>query len=84
MCWGTCALGGSLHVKVDIAPDITDILYHVEAVLLAAMEPPLNLQRGKFGRAERFVQHRNPDLPPTEAEMTAEILEMVRKLSTKQ
>jgi hypothetical protein len=38
-------------------PSIIDVLDHIEGILLAAAEPPLNLQRGRFGRGvERFLQ----------------------------
>jgi hypothetical protein len=38
-------------------PSIKDVLNHIEGILLAAAEPPLNLQRGRFGRSvEQFLQ----------------------------
>ncbi len=38
-------------------PTIKDVLDHIEGILLAAAEPPLNLQRGRFGSGvERYLQ----------------------------
>ena len=38
-------------------PAIVDVLNHIEAILLATAEPPLNLQRGRFGKdVERYLQ----------------------------
>lgn len=39
-------------------PTVEGVLDHIEAILLAAAEPPLNLQRGRFGEAvEQYLQH---------------------------
>ncbi len=39
-------------------PSVSEILNHVEGILLAAAEPPLNLQRGRFGeRVQQYLQH---------------------------
>jgi hypothetical protein len=70
----------TLRSNVKVAPSIGDVLFHVEAVLIAAMEPPLNLQRGKFGKAERFDQYRSDSLGRTQSEMTAEILRLLQEL----
>lgn len=41
-----------------IAPSVGSILDHIEAILLAAAEPPLNLQRGRFGNdVQQYIQH---------------------------
>jgi hypothetical protein len=64
-----------LRVNVRVNPKIGDILYHVEAVLIAAMEPPLNFQRGKFGKAERYDQARSENLLPPHSEMIEKIYE---------
>jgi hypothetical protein len=71
-----------LRANVRVSPKIGDVLYHVEAILIAAMEPPLNLQRGKFGKAERYDQARSENLPAPQSEMTAEILELLRRVTT--
>ena len=39
-------------------PSVAGVLDHIEAILLAAAEPPLNLQRGRFGQdVEQYLQH---------------------------
>lgn len=52
-------------LKLDFTlkpPEVTDILNHVEGILLAAAEPPLNLQRGKFGeKVEQYLQFHDDD-----------------------
>ncbi len=67
----------NLRPNVRIHPKISDILYHIEAILIASIEPPLNLQRGKFGKAERYIQARHESLF-TQAEMTAEVFKMIK------
>ena len=67
-----------LRLNVRVQPKISDVLYHVEAILIAAMEPALNLQRGKFGKAERYIQSRSVNLPLSDSLMTAKILEIVK------
>lgn len=47
----------NLDFKIDV-PDVPSVLNHVEAILLAAAEPPLNLQRGRFGNdVQQYIQH---------------------------
>ena len=60
--FGTRAVVGSGLAKRDeIAPSLSDALNHIEAILLASAEPPLNLQRGRFGKAvAQYLQYR-PD-----------------------
>jgi hypothetical protein len=37
-------------------PELSDVLNHLEGILIAAAEPPLNRQGAKFGDAERYLQ----------------------------
>lgn len=41
------------------APTVGAVLNHLEAILIAAAEPALNRQGGKFGEAEQFFQFCN-------------------------
>lgn len=68
-----------LRANVRLHPAIGDVLHHVEAILIAAMEPRLNLQRGKFGKAQRFEQHRSDDLPQDQRSMLVELLTIARR-----
>jgi hypothetical protein len=52
------------------APQIDSILNHLEAILIAAAEPALNRQGGKFGDAQQFRQHWEED---EEADLQSEI-----------
>jgi hypothetical protein len=67
-----------LRMNVGIHPEIDDVLYHIEAVLIAAMEPPLNLQRGKFGEAEHFVQKERTSDTPSQTDMLEEIIKLLK------
>lgn len=46
----------------DLGPDeafqveTSDVLNHLEAILIASAEPPLNRQGGRFGDSERYLQ----------------------------
>ena len=51
------------NYRVGVKPE--DALNHLEAVLIAVLEPPLNLQRGRFERAQQYIQHNDSRLPPT-------------------
>ena len=42
--------------KEPSAPRVNDVLNHLEAILIAAAEPSLNRQGGKFGKAQQFYQ----------------------------
>ena len=43
-------------------PTVAATLDHIEAILLAAAEPPLNLQRGRFGQeVQQFIQASETD-----------------------
>lgn len=64
--WSRFSWFGILPVddgKLDVdfateAPTVSGVLDHIEAILLAAAEPPLNLQRGRFGdNVEQYIQH---------------------------
>jgi len=49
-------------------------LNHIEAVLIAAAEPILNNQGGRFGKhAKRYLQKRDDHLGPTHEEMITEL-----------
>ncbi|EED33289.1 hypothetical protein NOR53_1009 [gamma proteobacterium NOR5-3] len=55
-------------------------LNQIEAVLLAASEPYLNKQGGRFGkRATQFMQIRDERLGITDSEMLREIWERLRE-----
>lgn len=42
---------------IPAQPQEHDVLNHIEAILIAACEPPLNLQRGRFGQdVAQYVQ----------------------------
>ena len=42
--------------------DLSSVLNHIEGILLAVAEPPLNLQRGRFGgEVEQYLQERPDD-----------------------
>jgi hypothetical protein len=50
---------GRLNVNAEpVQPTVAGVLDHIEAILLASAEPPLNLQRGRFGEnVEQYIQH---------------------------
>lgn len=50
---GTFELGDQV-VKTDLPA----VLNHIEAILIASCEPPLNRQGGRFGDAEQYLQRR--------------------------
>lgn len=55
--------GGQLDLNAAVRPPvINEILNHIEAILIASAEPPLNLQRGRFGEeVERYIQFVDDD-----------------------
>jgi hypothetical protein len=63
----------TVRVNVQLKPKIGDVLHHTAAILIAAMEPRLNLQRGKFKTAERYIQPKGKDDGPTQSEMIEEL-----------
>lgn len=62
---------GKLSTETDRAKaSIATALNHIEAVLIAAAEPSLNKQGGRFGRnTVRFLQSRDERLGPTQEQM---------------
>lgn len=54
-----------------IAPK--DVLNQIEAVLIHASEPPLNLQGGRWGSIEQYLQTRDKNIGPSTDEMIQEI-----------
>lgn len=49
--------------------DTTAVLNHIEAILLAAAEPPLNLQRGRFGQdVQQYIQFIEEELEDDDEE----------------
>lgn len=42
----------------QLTTDIPSVLNHIEAILIASCEPPLNRQGGRFGNAEQYLQRR--------------------------
>jgi len=56
-------------------PKLSEVLNHIEAILIAAAEPPLNRQSGKFGEnVEHYLQY----IDASGAHGSAE--EMIRKI----
>jgi hypothetical protein len=55
---------GNLSSKTDaLHPGLTEVLNHVEAILIHAAEPPMNGQGGRFGaNVTRYQQFRDPRL----------------------
>ena len=58
--FGTRAVtkGWVLAEDEDFTPTLPDVLNHIEGVLIAAAEPPLNRKGGTFGDAEKYLQIR--------------------------
>lgn len=63
---------GILDVEAEIEEQsVSEVLDHIEAILLAAAEPPLNLQRGRFGNdVQQYIQHIAVDEEDAESEET--------------
>lgn len=60
---GVLPVGNRLAKKADGSHTTNAaVLNHLEAVLIAASEPPLNLQGGRFGNARQYLQWRDPAL----------------------
>jgi hypothetical protein len=59
------------------APDVSEVLNHLEAILIAAAEPTLNRQGGKFGNAEQFFQSWQDD---DDDEVLEEVQSLHKKL----
>jgi hypothetical protein len=62
---------GALSAETAAAhPSLANILNHIEGVLIHAIEPPMNGQKGRFGdRVVRYLQVRDPRLGPEPSEM---------------
>jgi hypothetical protein len=63
--WSRFSWFGTRNVKEDFTletsdkkfdTDLGDVLNHLEGILIAACEPPLNRQGPKFGNAVRYLQ----------------------------
>ncbi len=52
-------------------------LNQIEAVLIAAAEPALNRQGGRFGKRRRYLQVRDDRLGPTQSEMIERIYDQL-------
>lgn len=57
---------GKLKAEKDVAhPSLSDVLNHVEGILISAAEPAHNRQGGRFGdRVEQYLQFRDDRLGP--------------------
>ena len=67
---------GGLSADADAAhPPMSDVLNHIEAILIVAAEPPHNRQGGRFGEGvEQYLQFRDEDqLGPTVDDMIREL-----------
>ena len=72
---------GNLSAETQAAhAEINTVLDHVEAILIHAMEPPMNRQSGRFGQnVVRYLQRRDERLGPTQDEMMREIWESTKR-----
>jgi hypothetical protein len=68
---------GALRAEKTAAhPSLGDVLNHIEAILIAAGEPPHNRQGGRFGDdVEQYLQFRDERLGPEPTEMLRELWE---------
>ncbi|HKO36051.1 MAG TPA: hypothetical protein VJV21_06200 [Pyrinomonadaceae bacterium] len=56
--------------KLAVHPSLTNVLNHIEGVLIHAVEPAMNSQKGRFGnRVKRYLQIRDGRLGPTTDKM---------------
>lgn len=72
---------GELSKEVSAAhPDISDVLNHIEAILIAAAEPVHNKQGGRFGGdVYQYLQWRDEDnLGPEPPEMIKDMWKKIR------
>ncbi|MEW4526862.1 GIY-YIG nuclease family protein [Maioricimonas sp. JC845] len=68
------ASGELSNVNQAAHPELADVLNHIEAILIHAVEPPLNRQGGRFGEVvTRYLQWRDDRLPPTLEQMVLDI-----------
>lgn len=63
-------VNGIIDEEYDVPmPSVSNTLDHIEAILLAAAEPPLNLQRGRFGKeVQKYIQSREPNIGQSDDE----------------
>lgn len=69
-----------LRANYSIQPKLDDVLNHIEAILIAVIEPVMNLQRGRFGKAKRYLQFVDKNVPVNMEEQVDEIRASLRKL----
>ena len=69
-----------LRQNFRINPKLEDVLDHIEAILITAMEPVLNRQGGKFGDAEEYLQYDDKRLPDDLGTIANQILDRLGKL----
>lgn len=69
-------IGGKLRVEKNAAhPKTGALLNHIEAILIAATEPPHNRQGGRFGeKVHRYLQYRD------KVNLAPEVEEMIRAI----
>lgn len=74
--------GGYLKAEKDnYSAEHGVLLNHLEAILIAVTEPPLNRQGGKFGSGvDQYLQHRDEDsLGPSPDDMIQEVWRRLRE-----
>jgi hypothetical protein len=60
--------------NIAVHSDMTDVLNHIEGVLIASSEPPHNRQGGRFGdQVEQYLQERDERLGPEPHKMIYDI-----------
>ena len=72
------ANGSLSSEKLRAGASVGAALDHIEAVLIAATEPALNRQGGRFGKKKgvlKYLQHRDPRLGPTNDQMLRDVWE---------
>ena len=64
-------------VVEDVESTVSDVLNHIEAILIAAAEPPKNLRGGNFGsEVEQYLQQRDEEnLGPSTNQMIQTLYE---------
>ena len=72
--------GKKLRKNYRIKPGSGIALNHIEAILITAMEPVLNRQGGKFGRAREYLQFDDEHLPDDLQTTANEILDRLERL----
>jgi hypothetical protein len=66
---------GKLSSKTDaLHPGLSDVLNHIEAILIHAAEPPMNGQGGRFGeKVTRYKQLRDERVGPSMQQMIKDL-----------